>query len=144
MQSSSVTHSSSFHPVFKTTISLPATSDLSNCSLHLHYALPPIFFIDPYELSARADAYSFQYAPSGPFGGNLELPLAALDADADADAENASLLLSVAKDVSEVEVPLHVRYGATAHEGGEPYQLTQLSWPDAFLACPASTSTPSS
>jgi hypothetical protein len=141
MQSSSILHSQSFHPIFKTTISAPG---FPNCSLHLHYALPSIVFVDPYELSNRADAYSFKYA--GP--SNLELPVFALGAkDEDADA---GLLVSVAQRLPEdgaldVEVPLHVRYGKTAANGSEsPFQLTEVPWPDAFLACPAASSSPSS
>ncbi|KAJ7913886.1 PIG-X [Mycena leptocephala] len=132
MQSSSILHSQSFHPIFKTTISAPG---FPNCSLHLHYALPSIVFVDPYELSNRADAYSFEYA--GP--SNLELPVFALGAE-DEEAD-AGLLVSVTQRLHDdgaldVEVPLHVRYGQTA-ANGSPFQLTQVPWPDAFLACPA-------
>jgi hypothetical protein len=136
MQSSSILHSRSFHPIFKTTISAPG---FSNCSLHLHYALPPIVFVDPYELSNRADASSFKYA--GP--SSLELPVFALDAK----DEDAGLLVSITRRLPEdgaldVEVPLHVRYGKTA-ANRSPFQLTTVPWPDAFLACPASSSSSS-
>ncbi|KAJ6551532.1 PIG-X [Mycena capillaripes] len=135
MQSSLLLQPHSFHPIFKTNLSAPGSAD---CSLHLHYALPPMVFIDPYELTNRADAYSFKHA--GP--SNLELPVFALVA-ADTD-KPGELLLSVARSLTadgvlDVEVPLHVRYGATATSGA-PFQLTQLPWPEVFLSCPASTS----
>ncbi|KAJ7255885.1 PIG-X [Mycena haematopus] len=102
-------------------------------------------FVDPYELSNRADAYSFKYY-AGP--SNLELPVFALSGDG--DEENAVLLLTVSQPLSadgvlDVEVPLHTRYGSTRVSTSESstgsFQLTQLPWPDAFLACPASAST---
>ncbi|KAJ7982858.1 PIG-X [Mycena polygramma] len=139
MQSSSLLHPHSFHPVFRTAISAPG---YTNCSLHLHYVLPAIVFVDPYELNDRVEAYTFQYA--GP--SNLELPVFALPA-AEHDPE---LLITVAQPlpaegVLEVEVPLHVRYGATAKTGGKaPFEHTQLPWPSAFLVCPSpSASSPS-
>ncbi|KAJ7717049.1 PIG-X [Mycena metata] len=125
MQSSSLLHAESFHPIFKTRILAP---DSKNCSLHLHYFLPRSVFVDPYELSNRADDYSFQYI--GP--SNLELPVAALRQD-------AALLLSIVRPLSDdgildVEVPLHMRYGPAAL--GSSFELTELPWPDAFFACP--------
>ncbi|KAJ7691586.1 PIG-X [Mycena rosella] len=122
---SSLLHEQSFHPVFKTSISAPG-SDFEECSLHLHYTLPPLVFVDPFELDNRADAYSFQYA--GP--SNLELPVAALP------DESSALLLRVVGRPQDVQVPLHVRYGAL---GPTPFQHTPLPWPDAFFACPPSS-----
>ncbi|KAJ6495406.1 PIG-X [Mycena sanguinolenta] len=137
MQSSSL-HPESFHPVFKTSISAPGHE---NCTLNLHYELSPMIFVDPYELSNRADTYSFKYA--GP--SNLELPVFALSGDD--EEENAALLVSVAQPLSadgvlDVEVPLHARYGhtrsSTSESSENSFQLTPLPWPDAFLACPTS------
>ncbi|KAJ7038003.1 PIG-X [Mycena alexandri] len=129
MQSSSLLHAESFHPLFKTQITAP---DFKNCSLHLHYFLPRSVFVDPYELSNRANDYSFKY--SGP--SNLELPVAALRKD-------AALLLSIIRPLSDdgildVEVPLHMRYGTAAI--GSSFELTELPWPDAFFACNKSVS----
>ncbi|KAJ7512888.1 PIG-X [Mycena galericulata] len=128
MQTSSLAHEQSFHPVFKTRVS---AEGFENCSLHLLYTLPPLVFVDPYELANRADAYSFKYA--GP--SNLELPVAALA------NEDAALLLSIAWTPSDsplvVEVPLHVRYGPAA-AAADPIQRTPIPWPDAFFACPVS------
>ncbi|KAJ6624187.1 PIG-X, partial [Mycena sp. CBHHK59/15] len=97
-----------------------------NCTLHLYYALPPIIFVDSYELGNRADSYSFQYAGTS----NLELPVAAF-----AESTSSSLLLNVASPPRaqvDLEVPLHVRYGAPPNF---PSQHTEIQWPDAFLAC---------
>ncbi|KAJ7255875.1 hypothetical protein B0H12DRAFT_1113255 [Mycena haematopus] len=91
MQSSSLLHSPSFHPILKTSISAPGHE---NCTLNLHYELPPMIFVDPYELSNRADAYSFKYA--GP--SNLELPVFALSGDG--DEKNAVLLLTISHPLS--------------------------------------------
>ncbi|KAJ6459737.1 PIG-X [Mycena vitilis] len=138
MQSSALLQPQSAHPVFKTSVKAPG---YGNCSLHLHYALPSIVFADPYELSNRADEYTFKY--NGP--SNLELPVFALPAAKDGLDEDvaAELLLTITHPLpedgaSEVEVPLHVRYGATARAGEAPFVHTQLSWPDAFFACPTS------
>ncbi|KAJ7640735.1 PIG-X [Mycena polygramma] len=110
----------SAHPVFKTSVEAPG---YDNCSLHLHYVLPRIVFVDPYELNNRADAYTFKH--DGP--SNLELPVFPLPVDGTLD----------------VEVPLHVRYGATAQAGEAPFVYTQLPWPDVFFACPTSVSSES-
>ncbi|KAJ7640738.1 PIG-X [Mycena polygramma] len=138
MQSSSLLQPQSAHPVFKTSVKAPGHD---NCSLHLHYVLPRIVFVDPYELSNRADAYSFKY--DGP--SNLELPVFALPAsEGEADEGFAAeLLLTRAQPLPadgalDVEVPLHVRYGATAQAGEAPFVYTQLPWPDVFFACPIS------
>ncbi|KAJ6459784.1 PIG-X [Mycena vitilis] len=135
MQSSSLLHPHSFHPVFRTAISAPG---YTNCSLHLYYVLPAIVFVDPYELNDRGEAYTFQYA--GP--SNLELPVFALPA-AEHDPE---LLITVAQSLPEdgvldVEVPLHVRYGATA-KTSPPFEHTQLPWPSAFLVCSSTSASP--
>ncbi|KAK7013194.1 RBR-type E3 ubiquitin transferase [Favolaschia claudopus] len=110
MQSSSLLHPYSYHPVFKTRISAPGHE---NCTLNLRYELPPILFVDPYQLSNRAETYSYKYA--GPL--NLEPP-----------------------GVLEIEVPLHVRYGHTSATG-TMFQDAKLSWPDALFPCPLSAST---
>ncbi|KAF7325991.1 RBR-type E3 ubiquitin transferase [Mycena kentingensis (nom. inval.)] len=123
----------SFHPVLRTTVHHrpPAPAD---CALHLLYRLPPLLFVDPYELSNRAEEYT--YAHAGP--SNLELPVFALDTTGDAGAGNSSVLLTV-EDVEieiEIELPLHVRYAAPSSSSTPlPVIRTELSWPDVFYAC---------
>ncbi|KAF7316102.1 RBR-type E3 ubiquitin transferase [Mycena indigotica] len=134
MQSSSaLSHSQSFHPIFTTTIS-QTPSPYQACSLNLLYALPPLIFIDPYELANRAVSYSFQHA--GP--SNLELPVAAFDPS----TSNSSLLLTVGREADSevvVELPLHVRYGPVAlSKNAKGFIDTEIPWPKAFYACPAS------
>ncbi|KAJ7167445.1 PIG-X [Mycena crocata] len=128
MQSSFLDGHQSFHPIFKTSISAPG---FANCSLHLHYHFPVLVFVDPYELSNRANEYSFKHVGKG----NLELPVAALG-----PTDVSDLLLSIPRSTSDrplsVEVPLHVRYAATA---AAPFHRTELSWPNAFFACRASS-----
>ncbi|KAK7044508.1 RBR-type E3 ubiquitin transferase [Favolaschia claudopus] len=135
MQSSSLLHPYSYHPVFRTRISAPGHK---NCTLNLRFELPPLIFVDPYELGNRADTYSYKYA--GPL--NLELPVFALGED---DSQNSTLLVTSAESLSregalELDAPLHVRYPHT-RATGTAFQETKLSWPDAFLACPLSGST---
>ncbi|KAJ7634999.1 PIG-X [Roridomyces roridus] len=119
----------SFHPVFETTF---VGDGFVNCTLNVLYTLPPIIFVDPYELSNRA--YSFQHL--GP--SNLELPVAAVA------NEDATLLLStpwVPEDNPRVfELPLHVRYGPVGKTEGLGFVQTDLKWPDAFFACPDASS----
>ncbi|KAJ7104436.1 PIG-X [Mycena belliarum] len=121
MQVSSLLHKQSFHPVFKTSIS---AAGFEECALHLHYTLPVMVFVDPFELGNRADAYSFEYV--GP--SNLELPVAALP------DESSALLINVVGNQNDVEVPLHVRYPDAA--AAKPFRHTELPWPEAFFACP--------
>ncbi|KAJ7185412.1 hypothetical protein C8R46DRAFT_1288113 [Mycena filopes] len=102
MQSSSLLHPESFHPPSSAHESPAPAHSFLNCSLHLHYALPHMLFVDPFELTNRAAEYTFKYA--GP--SNLELPVAALDEDED----DAALLVTVAQPlpsdgVLEVEGP---------------------------------------
>ncbi|KAJ6459733.1 hypothetical protein C8R47DRAFT_933168, partial [Mycena vitilis] len=81
-----------------------------NCSLHLHYVLPRIVFVDPYELTNRADVYPFKY--DGP--SNIERSVFALSAaedDVDAELPPTVAHSLPADGALEVEVPLHVRYG---------------------------------
>ncbi|KAJ7485653.1 PIG-X [Mycena latifolia] len=125
MQTSSLQHAQSFHPVFKTRVVAPGFEE---CALHLHYVLPPLVFVDPYELDNRAESYSFRYA--GPE--SLELPAAALP------DEQAALLISVVGTPEEVEVPLHVRYPAADAVAAGPFKHTELPWPEAFYVCPPS------
>ncbi|KAJ7623627.1 PIG-X [Roridomyces roridus] len=132
--SSSILQPQSFHPVFETSI----TADgFDNCSLNLLYTLPPIVFIDAYELANRADAYTFQYA-GPPSSSNLELPVAAVA------KEDASVLLSTPWATSDssrvVELPFHVRYGP-ATDDEQTFVETPLSWPDVFFACPSGSDT---
>nr|GAT59280.1 predicted protein [Mycena chlorophos] len=125
----------SFHPTFQTSISAyHATPD---CSLHLLYALPPLIFVDPYELANRVDFYSFQHA--GP--SNLELPVFALDPE----RSNSSVLLTVKAGVEtdalvDVQVPLLVRYGAVSNDSQSGFIQTEVPWPVVFHACSGSDS----
>ncbi|KAJ7207325.1 hypothetical protein B0H12DRAFT_1158892, partial [Mycena haematopus] len=120
MQSSSLLHSQSFHPIFKTNISAPGHE---NCTLNLHYELPPMVFVDPYELSNRADAYSFKYA--GP--SNLELPVFALS---DGDENYAVLLLAISQPLSaDVRASLRQVRSSSHNYPGPMRFLPALTYP---------------
>lgn len=116
------------HPTLTTKINL-GTFLAHNCSLLLYQRLPPLVFIDPYELTNHQEFFTFvRWATT-----SLELPVTAVSQD------DFDLLLDVniPPDASELKVnlPLHLRYGdPTKSTSG--YQMTGLDWPKGFLACP--------
>ncbi|KAF8900163.1 PIG-X [Gymnopilus junonius] len=138
-----------FHPISNTKVYLPnPLSSYNSCSLHLHYTLPPLVFVDTHELAQRDSSYSFRHWGSR----DLERPAHALP------DENSELLLDVrflAEEVGhsktaagkgegttiDVEVPMHLRYGkprapASSEEGKTgPYEEVHVDWPKAFLKC---------
>lgn len=131
------------HPVSTSIIHLVGTSRLYDaCTLHLLYTLPPLLFVDTHELSQRDASYGFKHWGTP----DLERPVHALpdeisellltvrlpEAGADSDAET----------VVQVDVPMHLRYGAPkAPESSgvvqtKPYLPLEVEWPQAFLRCP--------
>lgn len=127
-----------FHPTLLTKVShLPRGHDSGiNCTLHLYYTLPPLLFIDPYELEHRRDTYTFRYWGAN----NLELPVTAIL------REEAGLLLHVKNKLSEdvgderaieVEVPMHLRYGEPENGGYIGLEEVKVGWPKGFFACPS-------
>lgn len=125
---SSVFPKDGFHPISTTTISSP-TFELG-CSLHLHFSLPPLIFVDPYELAHHEQFYTFKHWGTS----NLELPVTAVDEG------GSSVLLNVdipegAKEV-EVKLPLHLRYGNPAEASSSGHHSVEMAWPNGFLACP--------
>ena len=105
------------------------------CTLHLHFILPSLIFVDPYELAHYEESYTFRHWGTS----NLELPVTAVP------RESAYLLLTVNATQSgtrEVEVilPFHVRYGDVTRTSNSPsgYESTEIGWPTGFLACPRS------
>lgn len=107
-----------------------------NCSLHLSYTLPPLVFVDQYELIHYKHSYTFRHAGTS----NLELPVIAVDPG------GLSLLLDVFMPeememesdsiIIDVKVPLHMRYGEPASAGG--FAEAKMPCPLAFFACPRS------
>ncbi|KAJ7574291.1 PIG-X [Mycena floridula] len=123
MLSSTLEPQAGFHTKLTTKITIENTR---NCSLNLYFSLPPLLFVDPYELADYDDKYAFRrWGPS-----SLELPLAALK-------NEASTLLLHLKSTElvniEVELPLHARYG---HLNSDGYELAHIQGPLAFLSCP--------
>ena len=104
----------------------------TNCTLHLHFTLPPLIFIDPYELANYEESYTFRHWGTP----NLELPVTAVP------QESASLLLTVKTIQSDVELevklPFHVRYGDVTRASSTGYESTEIERPTGFLACPRS------
>ena len=101
-----------------------------NCTLHLHFILPPLVFVDPYELAHYEESYTFRHWGTT----NLELPVTAVP------KENASLLLTAKttpSDAREVEVkfPFHVRYGDVTRASSIGYESTEIEYPTGFFAC---------
>jgi len=132
---SSLSSTSGFHTAYKTRINPPHPSSLANCSVHLIYSLPPQIFFDPYELVHYRHLYTFSHWGTA----NLELPSAAVDAGGSVLLLNLTLLAAADTilDETEVEVPLHARYGEPESLG---YYTAEIPRPEGFLACPSSYS----
>ncbi|KAG6826142.1 hypothetical protein H0H92_000978 [Tricholoma furcatifolium] len=125
-----LTHSiqeNGYHPTSTTIITLTEPELLVNCSLHLHFTLPPLIFVDPYELAHREASYTFRHW--GP--ADLERPVTAVQ------QESSHLLLNVARHADtereherevEVQLPLHLRYGDVSKS---PYHVEHVPWPSA-------------
>ncbi|KAF8341833.1 PIG-X [Amanita rubescens] len=110
-----------FHPITTTTLQIPAKFE--QCTVHLVYKLPPLVFVDKYELTNHHESYSFDFWGTS----NLEYPVFAVE-------QSDSILLVNVKQGAKVSVPLHLRYG----KPGDGFDETRLSWPAGFLACPVS------
>ncbi|KAK2462472.1 hypothetical protein APHAL10511_005442 [Amanita phalloides] len=113
-----------FHPTVTTALEIPP--HLQRCTAHLVYTLPPIVFVDQYELANHHESYSFHLWGTS----NLEYPVFAVQ------QSDSTLLVGVKRD-DEVKVPLHLRYGGPVDDA-PAYEETRLGWPVGFLACPAS------
>ena len=116
-----------FHPVSVSDIVL---EHAEGCNLALQFDLPPEVFVDPHELALRSNAYTFAYDGSR----DLEKPVNALDYGR--NALSVYSILSLSSNLT-VEVPLHLRYGPPAPNGGN--QVVTIPWPRASIEC---TSTP--
>ena len=108
-----------FHPTLR--VAFNVDDDNAACSLHLRLSLPPVVFVDPYELENYKADYTFQHA--GP--SNLELPVAGIP------SEHSYVLLNVSTD-NNIEIPLHLRYGAV---GSREYETVDIPSPEGFLSC---------
>ncbi|KAG5634553.1 hypothetical protein H0H81_001553 [Sphagnurus paluster] len=134
-----------YHPVSHTLITYSTQEFDSACTLHLHYVLPALAFVDPYELAHHDAAYTFRHwGPS-----NLELPVAALKKEHNASlhGEGSHILLDVKREDQtrdeterqlEVHLPLHLRYGDPRKASASRYHEEELAWPIGFFACPRS------
>ena len=133
MLTSSISPAYGYHHISLTRISFTAPEPLGssqNCTLHLHFTLPPLIFVDSYELAHYEESYTFRHWGTS----NLELPVAALP------QENASLLLTARTTLNstrevEVKLPFHVRYGDVTRVSLIGYEPTEMEWPTGFLAC---------
>ncbi|KAL0581006.1 hypothetical protein V5O48_001000 [Marasmius crinis-equi] len=116
-----------YHPTLTTVIFNWA----SQCSLHLLFTLPPLAFVDPYELeTSYADQYAFHLI--GHRG--LELPVMAVD------QVSSHLLLDMkivedARTTLEIPLPIHFRYGELSVS--DVYEQVDIPWPKGFAACPS-------
>ena len=105
--SSSISPAYGYHRTSLTRISFThpeLLGPIKNCTLYLHFTLPPLIFVDPYELAHYEESYSFRHWGTS----NLELPVTAVP------QESSFLLLTVKTTKSdtremEVKLPLHVR-----------------------------------
>ncbi|KAF9500012.1 hypothetical protein BDN71DRAFT_1441056 [Pleurotus eryngii] len=137
--SSSLHPNSGFHFLSRSVVQISSAPELRHCSLNLHFVLPPLVFVDLYELQQRNASYSFLHHGIS----NLELPAAALP------IEDSELLLNVHYSrvpsgivTVEVEVPLHARYGEPAAKGESPFVIATVQRPGGFIACSRGTHAP--
>lgn len=117
-----------FH--FTHVTAVPAAPSTQCHALRLTYTLPPGLFVDPYELEAFHDIYSYQLDVSP----DLELPVSAVL------PHDTVLRLNVAprplqSDAIHVSVPLHARYGRPSAKSGSVYDEIALPAPEAVWVC---------
>ncbi|KAF9462314.1 PIG-X [Collybia nuda] len=129
---SSVSPKDGFHPISTTAIYLPKFNPL--CTLHLHFSLQPLIFVDPYELAHHEEFYTFKHWGTS----NLELPVTAVDEGGSAVLLNVDVPEG-AREV-EVRVPLHLRYGDPAQTSSSGHHSVEMAWPTGFLVCPLDAS----
>ena len=144
---STVQPTKGFHPVSMSTLHVPHRNPYWDlCSLHLHYILPPLLFVDTHELAQRNASYTFRHWGSR----DLEKPTHALPDEHSELLVNLNLQEALvgsdgeAERILLVEVPMHLRYAApkahttrTRPEAG-PYEQIQIDLPHVFFRCPAS------
>ncbi|PFH48010.1 hypothetical protein AMATHDRAFT_150840 [Amanita thiersii Skay4041] len=128
-----------YHPTSTTRVQIPPhlIESLNSCTTHLLYTLPPLLFVDKYELTNYQNSYTFHHWGTS----NLELPVFAVD------QVDSLLLLNVKNECDvecEVKVPLHLRYGdpLVKSENRPAQQEAKLDWPTGFFACPPSVDIP--
>ncbi|KAJ3543562.1 hypothetical protein NMY22_g3098 [Coprinellus aureogranulatus] len=128
------------HPSIVTTIQLPELQPDSACSLLLHYTLPPLLFVDKYELEMRSGEYQV-VGLRGRGAKELEKPVHALQIENGGDSA-VGVELAVRKDLEtqadtiQVRLPIHVRYGEpVASNSSAPYTIQGLESPSVVLAC---------
>jgi hypothetical protein len=151
---SSITPKDGFHPTSTTRILLSNHSVLpsftsSNCTLHLYFTLPPLIFIDPYELANHVQFYTFKHWGTA----NLELPVHAVPQNNSRLLLNANVPPMWTRDgleleaddtdvVLEIKVPLHLRYGDPVSGSNSGHHTVEMNWPTGFLACPQDLNDP--
>ncbi|KAG7451437.1 uncharacterized protein BT62DRAFT_927143 [Guyanagaster necrorhizus] len=114
-----------FHPTITT--SFHGIGLEPSCYLYLLLTLPPLVFVDPYELANYKDSYTFHHA--GP--SNLELPVSAIGPD------NSHVLVNVShKAVTEgaLQIPLHLRYGQVS-ASMDGFHAVDVSMPEGYVIC---------
>ncbi|KAK0485043.1 PIG-X [Armillaria novae-zelandiae] len=121
--SSTIHPSYGFHPTVTT--NFHGISMEPSCRLFLLLTLPPLVFVDPYELANYKDSYTFHHA--GP--SNLELPVSAIGPSNSHIFVNASH--RAVKDGS-LQIPLHLRYGEVSVDG---FQAVDVSVPEGYVIC---------
>ncbi|SJL09982.1 uncharacterized protein ARMOST_13364 [Armillaria ostoyae] len=121
--SSTIHPSYGFHPTVTT--NFHGISVEPSCSLFLLLTLPPLVFVDPYELANYKDSYTFRHA--GP--SNLELPVSAIG------PSNSHVFVNVSRRAvkeGSLQIPLHLRYGDVSVDG---FQAVDVSVPEGYVIC---------
>ncbi|ESK94944.1 protein pbn1 [Moniliophthora roreri MCA 2997] len=129
--STSINPNPGFHPTLTTVISNFSSPQYLECSLYLHFTLPPLVFVDPYELeTSYADKYSFHLSGHR----SLELPVMAMDRAESYLLVNVSLPSTTLQGAElEIPTPVHLRYGDLSST--DEYVGVEIAWPQGFVAC---------
>ncbi|KAF5342203.1 hypothetical protein D9611_001181 [Ephemerocybe angulata] len=130
------------HPTIITDvqISLSPTNSDTTCTLFLHYELPPLLFVDPYELELRGAEYQV-LETRGRGKKELERPVHALPVNEGDDDEEVEVVIqrtlpAETTGPARVELPIHVRYGEpVASSTSKPYTVQEFSGPTVVLTC---------
>ena len=131
------------HPTIVTDIqiSIPPrfnpSATVTPCSLYLQYRLPPLLFVDAYELAMRTRDYNVT-SLRGSGSKELEKPVHALPVSSEPDGVELVIQKTLPADTHptreiQVQLPIHVRYGKADPAGST---IVDFSSPQIVLVCP--------
>ncbi|KAF9011919.1 hypothetical protein BDQ17DRAFT_1345116 [Cyathus striatus] len=126
-----------FHTTSTTKINVSSLPS-SSCTLELLYALPPLIFVDRYELALRSSSYNFSINSAS---GNLDLekPVHAVEQETVELKVSVGLWDAEKEEAVVIDVPMHLRYpeAAGADSKEQQYVSVRLDWPKGVVTCSA-------